>query len=412
MEEKQINSGNVLALPMDYELQKRYKIGQVLGAGGFGITYKAFDKVNKIYCAVKEYVPLGICVRYDDGINLKASKEEAEKHYDHGKKRFMEEAATLLEVSNIPNIVRVTDFFETNGTAYYVMEYLDGSNLSKLQCAYPDKKIPYEIAVQILYAAGKALDRVHTQKFLLHRDISPENIVITKDARIKLIDFGSAKHISGQGNQHFTVVLKPHFAPPEQYQSNTKQGSYTDVYALASTFYYMITGKKLPDSMERMVGEIYIPAYQLVPQMSRQQSIVLDKALHLDYRKRYRTIGQFLQELKQADTRITDKTLQKENVILTLIEQGRNKAVWNVPENSMVSLGRGKQCDIVIEGHMEISKLHCYVQYDSVEKKYLFKDVSTNGSSFWGRRLKKDQVYILARGSKVSLAGVCEIKME
>lgn len=416
MEEKHINSGNTLALPMNYVLQDRYQIGSVLGAGGFGVTYKAFDKMNKIYCAIKEYVPLGICIRNDDGIFLRAAKKEVENYYAHGKMRFMEEAATLLEVSGIPNIVRITDYFETNGTAYYVMEFLDGSNLSKLQNIYSEKRLPYDIALQILYVVGKALDRVHTQRFLLHRDISPENIVITKDEKIKLIDFGSAKHMAQQGNQQFTVVLKPHFAPPEQYQSQSKQGNYTDVYALASTFYYMISGKKLPDAMERVAGENYVPAYELVPQMSRQQSIVLDKALHLDYRKRYQTIGQFLQEMKQAENGIADeKEGEPPNHSIPriiLLENGVPKCSWNLTENLMVTIGRGKQNEIVIEGHMEISKLHCYVQYDSASKQYLLKDVSTNGTSFFGRKLKQNQVYVFARGSKVALADICEIKME
>lgn len=416
--EKVLNSGNTLALPKDYELHNRYVIDVVLGAGGFGITYKAYDKMNQIFCAIKEYVPLGICMRAEDGILLLPVNEDAAKHYDHGKMRFMEEAGTLLEVANIPNIVRITDYFEGNGTAYYVMEYLEGSNVSKLTKFFPNGRLPYDTALQILYAVGNALDKVHTRRFLLHRDISPENIIITKDEKIKLIDFGSAKHIVRQKNQHFTIVLKPHFAPPEQYRSDTRQGNYTDVYALASTFYYMICGKKLPDSMERVAGETYTPAYQIVEEMPLRQSIVLDKALHLDYKKRYQSIHQFLEEMRQdesGNTRsliVNDGGIQDVKKLCIMHTNLQNELItWPLVENVSYSVGRAKDKDICIAGYPQVSKLHCYVQYDSQSGQYLLKDVSTNGIIYSGKKLKKNQVYAFARGSSVILAGVCEIKM-
>lgn len=417
MGEKVFNSGNILALPQQYLLQNRYVIHEVLGAGGFGITYKAYDNINHIFCAVKEYVPLGMCTRAEDGIFLQASKEEVLKHFEHGKNRFMEEAGTLLEVANIPNIVRITDYFEDNGTAYYVMEYLEGSNVGKIMKVFPGGRLPYDTALQILFVVGNALDKVHTRRFLLHRDISPENIVVTKDEKIKLIDFGSAKHIVRQKNQNFTVVLKPHFAPPEQYRSDTKQGNYTDVYALASTFYYMICGQKLPDSMERVAGATYTQAYQLVENMPRQQSIVLDKALQLDYKKRYQSIHQFLEAMKESDTNNTINTFEEvkktvNKLQIVLVESKKEINTWVIEGDVAYSVGRGKDQNICIVGYPEVSKLHCYIQYDSIGNKYLLKDVSTNGIKYYGKKLKKNQVYSFDRGSSVVLADVCEIKMK
>lgn len=417
MDNMEMNSGNAVALPVDYMLHERYKIGNVLGAGGFGITYKAFDTLNKLYCAVKEYVPLGICMRLEDRIRLRAVNSEMSAHYNHGKKRFMEEAAVLLEVASIPNIVRITDFFEGNGTAYYVMEYLQGSTVKQLQRIMPNKIIPFEEAVRIINVVGMALDKVHSQRFLLHRDISPDNIFITNDEKIKLIDFGSAKHVSGQGNQVFSVVLKPRFAPPEQYRKDSKQGNYTDVYALASTFYYMICGQMLPDSMERMAGAEYIPAYKLVPQMSRPMSAVLDKALHLDFKKRYQTVGRFLRELEEARRQSEDNARCFENTkeyrpYVGWNKDGKEIKRWYIPEDVMIGIGREEgKSQIVINMYREVSKLHCYIQFDGESKKFLLKDMSTNGTYVGKKTLKKEQVYVLNVGSVLKLAGICEVSL-
>lgn len=428
MDNTEINSGNALALPVGYELQKRYKIGKVLGAGGFGITYKAYDVMNQSFCAIKEYVPLGICMREPDRVMLIPARVDLRDSFLHGRDRFMEEAAVLLEVSEIPNIVRITDYFEGNGTAYYVMEYLEGSTIRQLQKVMPGKRIPFVEALRILNVIGKALDRVHSRKLLLHRDISPDNIFCTVDEKIKLIDFGSAKHISRQGNQNFSVVLKPRFAPPEQYRSDSKQGCYTDVYALASTFYYMISGQMMPDAMERVAGAEYTPAWKIVPEMTRQMSAVLDKALQTDCRKRYQTVGQFLSELEAARRDAVDSVasvnfavegVKPESVakdgerpVIIWREMEGEKKKWFIPADVMLRVGRTEgQSQLVIGTHPEISKLHCFVQYDRENKKYLVKDVSTNGTRAGQETLQKNQVYAFAVGTRLKLAGVCEIEL-
>lgn len=434
MENKERNS---LALPEGCLLKQRYRIGDVLGAGGFGITYKAYDTLKRTYCAVKEYVPLGICMRGEDGTELLPAYSQ-EKNFGHGMERFLEEAAALLELAEIPNIVRLFDYFYENGTACYVMEYLQGGNLRQLQRAMPGNRLPFEEAYQILRVIGGTLDKVHRQRHLLHRDISPDNIFYTVDGRLKLIDFGSAKHLSSQGSQQFSVVLKPGFAPPEQHNSMDRQGPYTDVYALAATFYYVICGSKLPDSSERKAGAVYTPAWQLVPRMTRQMSAVLDKALHLDYRKRYQTVEQFLWELEQA-VRGSEAGLgseegadsgeqgeefpwqygeqesrEKPSLIpyVAWLENNQEKRIWYLAADTVYRVGRSENCsEIVITGFREISKLHCMLQYDSAENRYLVMDVSTNGTRQQGRWLKKDKVYAVAKGTRIFLAGICELEI-
>ena len=426
-----VNTGNPLALREDYELQKRYRIRNVLGAGGFGITYKAYDLLNHTFCAIKEYVPLGICVRSADGVELLPGGSDKTEEYLHGKERFMNEAAILLEVADIPNIVRLTDYFEGNGTAYYVMEYLEGCTLKQLQKVMPDRRIPLPEACEILQTIGKSLEKVHDRKNLLHRDISPDNIFLTKDQRIKLIDFGSAKHVSGQSNQLFSVLLKRGFAPPEQYKSNSKQGRYTDVYALASTFYCMICGKMLPDSLERVAGTPYTSACEMVSGMTRQMSVILDKALQLNDKTRYQTVGEFIDELRQA---YYVKSEQKEmkSKLLTQTQDEKVQNEMKIPVKPMVMwrqrdgearqsylqpdvlirVGRSEvQSQIVINGYMEISKVHCYIQYDSQSGRFLVKDISTNGTTADGQQLKKDMVYAVAEGCRLTLAGCCTMEL-
>lgn len=427
----EINTGNPLALRENYELQKRYRIGNVLGAGGFGITYKAYDLLNHTFCAIKEYVPLGICVRDADGAELLPGGSDKTEEYLHGKERFMNEAAILLEVADIPNIVRLTDYFEGNGTAYYVMEYLEGCTLKQLQKVMPDKKVPLPEACEIIQMIGKSLEKVHDRKNLLHRDISPDNIFLTKDQRIKLIDFGSAKHVSGQSNQMFSVLLKRGFAPPEQYKSNSKQGRYTDVYALASTFYCIVCGKMLPDSMERVAGTPYTPVWEVVPGMSKQMSAILDKALQLDYRTRYQTVGEFIEELRQAyydmsAPGVNKSTLlaqtQDEKIQQEMKKPRRPMATWRQGDGTvrqvffradvLVKVGRSElQSQIVIGGYMEVSKIHCYIQFDSQSGKFLVKDVSTNGTAVNGQQLRKGMVYAVPEGYSLVMAGRCVMEL-
>jgi len=433
--ETEIKDRNPLALPVGYELQKRYRIGKILGAGGFGITYKAYDMINKGFCAVKEYVPLGLCIRSENQTDLAPSTSEKEYDYQHGKERFMKEAATLLEVADIPNIVRLTDYFEDNGTAYYVMEYLDGCTLRQLQKAMPGKKLPFQDTYNILQIIGNSLERVHDRKNLLHRDISPDNIFYTKDNKVKLIDFGSAKHVCGQGNQKFSVLIKQGFAPPEQYRSDSRQGRYTDVYALASTFYCLITGKMLPDATERMAGTTYTPAWQLVPEMTRQMSNVLDRALQLDYRTRYQAVSEFLREFDsawkdaqppggQVGAQKSAPILKNANEGLEGIGKGKVPTAvlrWKenqqmqqaaFPADVMVSIGRSeKLSQISIRGYQAISKVHCYIQLDGSSGKYLVKDVSTNGIFVGKVKLLKNQVYAIDEGTKINLAGQCLLEL-
>jgi len=228
-------------VPLGEVLAGKYIVGKVIGKGGFGITYLCFDTVNNKRVAIKEYFPDGFVYR-DTGhktVQIKQSPDVFKK----GAKRFFEEAKLLYGFSNIPSIVKVEKFFAENNTNYYVMEYLVGMDLKEYfkNDPHPDENLVIYIAMEVL----KSLKILHGKK-VLHRDIAPDNIFMCNNGTVKLIDFGAARVTSlNEVSRSFSVILKPGFAPFEQYQRKGHQGPWTDIYALGATVYYLIK-KKLP----------------------------------------------------------------------------------------------------------------------------------------------------------------------
>ena len=279
--------------PVIRELRNgRYQVREILGAGGFGVTYLCQDVPNNQLCAIKEYLPEAIAAREVPGCRIIPQKGRM-KEYLHGKKRFFEEALLLMKMKNLPSMVKVWEVFEENNTAYYAMEYLSGKTVKQLM-AIAGGRLPWNQALDIVRKTGVALDRMHRQAGIFHRDISPENIMVMPDGSIKIIDFGSAKMLAISENQQFSIVLKPGFAPPEQYSGKMSQGSFTDVYALAGTFYYAASGKKLPAAPNRLMGENYQPLEELVSGCSAGISKTVDRALVLSPQYRIQTMAEFV----------------------------------------------------------------------------------------------------------------------
>lgn len=389
-EEKQSH----LALPEMYRLENRYLIGRILGCGGFGITYKAYDLLNQCFCAVKEYTPLGIVAREENGTQLAVTSYANRENFEHGKKRFMEESEVLRKLTDIPEVVKVTDYFTQNGTAYFVMEYLEGADLRGLMESFGGK-IPLKEALQIIHRVGLALEQVHKRAGIFHRDISPDNIMVDQSGRVKLIDFGSAKHIFGKGNQTFTPILKHGYAPPEQYSSTGKQGSYTDVYALAATFYYIVTGIRLPSAPDRFGGEAYRPLHEVEPTVSAEVSAAVDHALLLDSRQRTQFAAELVASFWQRQDAVRRPYLRA---------GGEGHSAWNIPVNRSVFIGRSTEwSDIVPTKDERISKKHCELFCDSMEGCFYLVDHSKNGIFVDGVRIEKGKTYVLNGGGHFSL---------
>lgn len=408
-----------LALPNCTVLNQRYILLRVLGAGGFGVTYQAKDMKRGGYCAVKEYVPVGLATRNQDG-QLLPENQGKRAVYFHGMQRFLEEAYILQKLRSFPAIVTIFDCFEENGTAYFAMEYVYGTTV-KAQVVSAGK-LPVEEALRITAAVAGALDRIYKTCGVFHRDISPENIMLSKDGAVKLLDFGSAKFISRETCQNFTVVLKDGYAPPEQYSSTTPQGPYTDVYALASTFYYMVTGSKIPSAMARVAGKTYMSLCDTLD-VPQYLSEAVDHALRLPRKARTQDCEAFLRELRLLPTvdslpqqilpafhsqqSLSQKDSAKalpQKARIQILYGGTSRTELIAPER-FYRVGRSEHCEICLPEDRRLSKIHFYLFYSKTRRFFAIKDISRNGILVGSQKLPRNQFVIFRHTVQLSLPG-------
>lgn len=244
------SDGNTLYLSVGTRLNGRYMIGGVIGSGGFGITYISYDTKNEKIVAVKEYFPKTIAIRKADGSVCPIEKNN-EEILIHGVQKFYQEAEYVFQFNGNSNIVSEFDYFYANNTAYLVMEYLPGITLENYIKNYGALS-----EAQTVYVAERlamALVIIHSTH-LLHRDISPDNVMLCEDGRVKLIDFGAARIFTAENIPKFTVIMKSGFAPIEQYTSNGDFGEWTDIYSLGMVLYYALMGKIPPNPYERIAN--------------------------------------------------------------------------------------------------------------------------------------------------------------
>ena len=268
------------ALPLETTLQGRYLIGQVLGSGGFGITYSAWDQKAGQRVAIKELYPQNLVFRGQNHLTVTPTQGK-ESELEILKNRFQQEASFLLELQGEKNLVKVFDLFSCNGTVCYSMEFLEGTDLRNHLKKYGP--MDWNTLAPMLRDLLQTLSNLHAKK-LIHRDISPDNLFLTTDHSLHLIDFGSVR--TYQGNRKFTVYLKNHFSPWEQSISNGNQGPWTDIYALSVTIYYLLSGKLPPKSEERMDGAAVPPLKALVPAVPEQVSAALEKGMAMSIEDR------------------------------------------------------------------------------------------------------------------------------
>ena len=269
-------------------LKERYKIEGVIGAGGFGITYRAWDPLLQSYVAIKEYYPSGIATRSADSSKVCVPVGQEQREYHRGRIRFLKEAQDVARFQSEPNIVSIYDYLEENDTAYMVMEYLHGCTL-KQYIREHGGRLDTDHILHICLSVLDALAVVH-KAGMIHRDISPENIFICEDLTVKLIDFGAAKQVYLDGEQTMSVVLKPGYAPPEQYAKKDKQGPWTDIYALGATLYFAATGEKPEESFGRVLEDTIKPVCEVNPEIPRAMSQVIMRAMSVKIEDRYQTV--------------------------------------------------------------------------------------------------------------------------
>jgi len=229
-------------------LGNRYVVGKAIGFGGFGVTYIGWDSVLNNKVAIKEYLPSEFSTRVPGQMQITVFEGEKGEQFKSGLDKFVDEAKRLAKFNNTPGIVKVFDSFYENGTAYIIMEYLEGETLSDILSR--QKTFPYDTAIGMMMPIMESLKQVHKEG-IIHRDIAPDNIMLTKNGEIKLIDFAAARYATTSHSRSLSVIVKQGYSPEEQYRSRGDQGSHTDVYSVASTLYRMITGETPPDALER-----------------------------------------------------------------------------------------------------------------------------------------------------------------
>jgi hypothetical protein len=281
-------------------LTGRYRIGRILGLGGFGITYVGKDERLHALVAVKEYYPSMYSVRMPGSSLVAPSGAEQAGPYRVGMEKFLDEARLLAQFRNTAEIVDVLDFFTENGTAYMVMEYLEGRSLQEV-LNERGGRLPFGEALSVILPVMRGLSHVH-DKNVLHRDISPDNIYITSDKRSKLLDFGAARMAISQGEQNLTVILKRGYAPLEQYNAGGRQGPWTDVYALCATFYRTLTGQMPADSLARIEQDDLIPPSRLGVAIPPAVEKVLLKGLSLRGAERHQDMIELLSDFEAGLT--------------------------------------------------------------------------------------------------------------
>ena len=374
------------ALPARHILGQQYYIGRVIGCGGYGITYLAWDMKVGRRVAVKEFYPTQDVTREQNGVSVRVVFGQ-EDYVAHVKKRFLEEAQSIYAFSAEADIVNVYRLFEENGTAYYSMEFLDGMDLKSTLLKYG--KMPWEKLSVYMKMVMRALQAIH-EKNLIHRDISPDNIFLTRDGHAKLIDFGSLRSYNNPNG--LTTILKHNFAPYEQYRSNGNQGPWTDIYALCVTMYYALSGVLPPKAPDRIMSDQTIPLEQLCPTLPANVAQAIKKGMSVMPEERYQTVAELSRQIFGTTGYIC------------LVFQGMlNGKRWYIKPGESYVIGRDFSCNIQYPPNAAgISRRQCMVYVDGNGKVYVKDENSTYGTYLNGQRLQPPMWYEWQAGSVVN----------
>ncbi len=284
------------ALPSGFQFEG-YRIDGVLGAGGFGITYKAIEIAVGRAVAIKEYLPGDIAARHTDGVEVQPIATDDIDEFDFGLESFRKEAEMLVGFRH-PNIVTMFRYFEANGTAYLVMDYEAGQSLYDL--LETRKTLPEDELRKILFPLLDGLEAVHAAG-IMHRDLKPDNIYICEDGSPVLLDFGAAREALGDHSRSITTIVTHGYAPIEQYASRGNQGFWTDIYGLGASLYRMIAGTRPPEAPSRGREDPYIPAARAANRTYDPNLLAaIDWALRMDEGDRPQSIPIFRKAIEGA----------------------------------------------------------------------------------------------------------------
>ena len=280
-------------------LHGKYIVGTVVGYGGFGIIYRVWDAHMEQAVAIKEYFPSGLVNRTPGQRDVIVYSGKSQEIFEAGLERYLLEARNMAAFSH-PNIVSLFDFFEENNTAYIVMELLDGISL-KTYLLQNEGKLSCEEMLEVMLPIMDALEEMHKHN-IIHRDVSPDNIFLCTGNRMKLIDFGAARFSDSKKEETRSIVLKPGYAPPEQYRGKSRQGPFTDVYAVGACMYRAVTGAMPEESLNRMMEDTLKEPKELEPDLPDDVNTIILKAMALSPEYRFQTIRDMKDALEGKKT--------------------------------------------------------------------------------------------------------------
>jgi len=280
-------------LPPRTVLHGKYLVGRVIGEGGFGITYVGWDTSLSVKVAVKEYYPNSFVMRNSTvSATVHSFGGDKGEFYERGRRQFIEEAQRLAKLYGLPGIVTVKDFFTENDTAYIVMEFVEGATM-KTVLENMGGRMPEAHVLEMMRPLIHSLAQMH-KTGVIHRDIAPDNIMLLPDGSIKLLDFGAAREAATDGKST-AAIMKHGYAPEEQYDPNrTRQGPWTDVYAVCATIYRAIEGTTPPDAITRLRGDSF--AGFTIPVGKNTRRVIM-KGLALQPKNRWKDIEELAREL-------------------------------------------------------------------------------------------------------------------
>lgn len=279
-------------------LNERYVLESVSGEGNFGITYIGWDLLLESRVAVKEFFPV-------NRVNRNTEKGEVdvyvfeEEDYEQSLHRYLDEGKRLSRLNQIESIVSIRDFFYANHTAYIIMEYIEGVSLKEYIEA--NGPMPGNAVMDMMWPVLDALEKVH-ENGIIHRDISPDNIIVTEDDKLVLVDFGSARQVDVMNDRSLTVMIKRGYSSPEQYRSRGEQGAWSDVYAICATIYFMLAGKAPDEAIDRILDDETKSLMDMKEvRLPKKMKQAVMKGISLRYNERYQTVSELKEALRAAE---------------------------------------------------------------------------------------------------------------
>jgi len=351
-------------------LNNRYILGKVIGAGGFGITYIAFDPKLQVRLAIKEFFPRQIASRDKETRNVVPFGSSEKNDFINGLKYFLNEARSAAMFETHQNIVGVKDMFEENGTAYMVMPYISGTPFDTF-LTMRGGVVDFATAMSVLAPIMDAVAAIH-EKNLLHRDISPENIFITSEGVPKLLDFGSARPTVASETLSMTPVIKEGYAPLEQYSRQGEQGPWTDIYSMAATIYKAVSGQIPPPAMERFTNDALIELSKVCPDIPGYAEKAIVKALSLRASDRFQNMLEFLNALTKGKSveplKFNETSSARKKTNISLIIGSAAAGVVIVSAGLFFAFSSPKKVEQPVEKVEKVEELKVEKPVEKVEK--------------------------------------------